>query len=125
VSVLPVVPARKYCAVYYLAHDSYYGMEEVVGSIPTSSTNKPVRCARLCPLCRRCGDKSDGQCRHRKQCKSSLHSFPPVLVLVQRHLFRFTVAILGIQVDPCLLPSTSNHPIASAALRVIQTRLST
>ena len=39
VSVLPVVPVRKYCAVYYLAHDSYHGMEEVVGSIPTRSTN--------------------------------------------------------------------------------------
>ena len=38
VSVLPVVPARKYCAVYYLAHDSYYGMEEVIGSIPIRST---------------------------------------------------------------------------------------
>jgi hypothetical protein len=42
VSVLPVVPARKYCAVYYLAHDSYYGMEEVIGSIPIRSTNKPT-----------------------------------------------------------------------------------
>ena len=39
VSVLPVVPVRKYCAVYYLAHDSYHGMEEVVGSIPTRSSN--------------------------------------------------------------------------------------
>jgi hypothetical protein len=39
VSVLPVVPARKYCAVYYLAHDSYYGMEEVIGSIPIRSTS--------------------------------------------------------------------------------------
>jgi hypothetical protein len=38
VSVLPVVPVRKYCAVYYLAHDSYHGMEEVVGSIPIRST---------------------------------------------------------------------------------------
>jgi hypothetical protein len=38
VSVLPVVPVRKYCAVYYLAHDSYYGMEEVIGSIPIRST---------------------------------------------------------------------------------------
>jgi len=41
VSVLPVVPVRKYCAVYYLAHDSYHGMEEVIGSIPIRSTNKP------------------------------------------------------------------------------------
>ncbi len=40
VSVLPVVPVRKYCAVYYLAHDSYHGMEEVVGSIPTRSTSQ-------------------------------------------------------------------------------------
>ena len=38
VSVLPVVPVRKYCAVYYLAHYSYYGMEEVIGSIPIRST---------------------------------------------------------------------------------------
>ena len=39
VSVLPVVPVRKYCAVNYLAHDSYHGMEEVIGSIPIRSTN--------------------------------------------------------------------------------------
>ena len=39
-SVLPVVPVRKYCAVYYLALDSYHGMEEVIGSIPIRSTNK-------------------------------------------------------------------------------------
>ena len=39
VSVLPVVPVRKYCAVYYLALDSYHGMEEVIGSIPIRSTN--------------------------------------------------------------------------------------
>jgi hypothetical protein len=38
VSVLPVVPVRKHCAVYYLAHDSYHGMEEVIGSIPIRST---------------------------------------------------------------------------------------
>jgi len=31
------VPVRKYCAVYYLAHDSYHGMEEVIGSIPIKS----------------------------------------------------------------------------------------
>jgi hypothetical protein len=43
VSVLPVVPVRKYCAVYYLAHDSYHGMEEVVGSIPTRSTKQPLQ----------------------------------------------------------------------------------
>ena len=41
VSVLPVVPVRKYCTVYYLAHDSYHGMEEVIGSIPIRSTNHP------------------------------------------------------------------------------------
>jgi hypothetical protein len=40
VSVLPVVPVRKYCAVYYLAHDSYHGMEEVIGSIPIRSTKQ-------------------------------------------------------------------------------------
>jgi hypothetical protein len=40
VAILPVVPGRKYCAVYYLAHDSYHGMEEVIGSIPIRSTNK-------------------------------------------------------------------------------------
>jgi len=43
VSVLPVVPVRKYCAVYYLAHDSYHGMEEVIGSIPIRSTNIQFR----------------------------------------------------------------------------------
>ena len=30
VAILPVVPVRKYCAVYYLALDSYLGMEEVI-----------------------------------------------------------------------------------------------
>jgi hypothetical protein len=39
VAILPVVPVRKYCAVYYLALDSYHGMEEVIGSIPIRSTN--------------------------------------------------------------------------------------
>ena len=43
VSVLPVVPVRKYCAVYYLAHDSYHGMEEVIGSIPIRSTKQPLQ----------------------------------------------------------------------------------
>ena len=38
VSVLPVVAVRKHCAVNYLAHDSYHGMEEVIGSIPIRST---------------------------------------------------------------------------------------
>ena len=42
VSVLPVVPVRKYCAVYYLAHDSYHRMEEVIGSIPIRSTKQPL-----------------------------------------------------------------------------------
>lgn len=32
VAVLPVVPVRKYCAVYNLAQDSYHGMEEVMFS---------------------------------------------------------------------------------------------
>jgi len=27
------VPVRKYCAVYYLAHDSYHGMEAIISSI--------------------------------------------------------------------------------------------
>ena len=35
---LPVVPARKYCAVYYLGQHTYHGMEEVIGSIPIRST---------------------------------------------------------------------------------------
>jgi hypothetical protein len=43
VSVLPVVPVRKYCAVYYLAHDSYHAMEEVIGSIPIRSTKQPLQ----------------------------------------------------------------------------------
>ena len=43
VSVLPIVPVRKYRAVYYLAHDSYHGMEEVIGSIPIRSTNNPIK----------------------------------------------------------------------------------
>jgi len=42
------VPVRKYCAVYYLAHDSYHGMEEVVGSIPTRSTKS--KNSRSCVL---------------------------------------------------------------------------
>jgi hypothetical protein len=41
VSVLPVVPVRKYCAVYYLGCARFHGMEEVIGSIPIRSTNKP------------------------------------------------------------------------------------
>jgi hypothetical protein len=47
VAILPVVPVRKYCAVYYLALDSYHGMEEVIGSIPIRSTNKPNNLADL------------------------------------------------------------------------------
>jgi hypothetical protein len=35
---LPVVPVRKYCAVYNLGEISYHGMEEVIGSIPIRST---------------------------------------------------------------------------------------
>jgi len=41
VSVLPVVPVRKYCAVYYLAHDSYHGMEVVVGKIELQADRIP------------------------------------------------------------------------------------
>jgi hypothetical protein len=40
VAILPIVPVRKYCAVYYLALDSYHGMEEVIGSIPIRSTKQ-------------------------------------------------------------------------------------
>jgi hypothetical protein len=36
---LPVVPVRKYCAVYNLRFDPFHGMEEVIGSIPIRSTN--------------------------------------------------------------------------------------
>jgi hypothetical protein len=44
VSVLPVVPVRKYCAVYYLAHDSYQGMEEVAlyDFYQTSNCSSPI-----------------------------------------------------------------------------------
>jgi hypothetical protein len=35
---LPVVPVRKYHNVYNLRFGPHYGMEEVVGSIPTRST---------------------------------------------------------------------------------------
>ena len=38
VSVLPVVPAHKSCAVYNLAFEAFHGMEEVIGSIPIRST---------------------------------------------------------------------------------------
>ena len=53
VSVLPIVPVRKYCAVYYLTHDSYHGMEEVIGSIPIRSTKtfqsfRSTSSSRLC-----------------------------------------------------------------------------
>ena len=34
---LPVLPVRKYCAVYNLHFDPLHGMEEAVGSIPTRS----------------------------------------------------------------------------------------
>ncbi len=43
VAILPVVPVRKYCAVYYLALDCFHGMEEVTGSIPVRSTKQPLR----------------------------------------------------------------------------------
>ena len=38
----PVVPVRKYCAVYNLPFCKQHGMEEVIGSIPIRSTNKPL-----------------------------------------------------------------------------------
>jgi len=38
VAILPVMPVRKCYTVYYLAPDSYHGMEEVIGSIPIRST---------------------------------------------------------------------------------------
>jgi hypothetical protein len=34
------MPVRKYCAVYGLGFWAHHGMEEVVGSIPTRSTNQ-------------------------------------------------------------------------------------
>ena len=42
VPVLPTQPAREYCAVYILRFELFHGMEEVVGSIPTRSTSKPL-----------------------------------------------------------------------------------
>jgi hypothetical protein len=39
VPVLPTLPTRKCCVVYTLRLDLFHGMEEVVGSIPTRSTN--------------------------------------------------------------------------------------
>lgn len=39
---LPVMPVRKYCAVYILRFDSFHGMEEVIGSIPIRSTKIPI-----------------------------------------------------------------------------------
>jgi len=36
---LPVMPVRKYCAVYDLRFVLHHGMEEVIGSIPIRSTN--------------------------------------------------------------------------------------
>jgi hypothetical protein len=38
---LPVMPVHKYRAVYNLRFESFHGMEEVIGSIPIRSTNKP------------------------------------------------------------------------------------
>ena len=40
VPVFPTLPTRKCCAVYDLRFELFHGMEEVVGSIPTRSTNK-------------------------------------------------------------------------------------
>jgi len=44
---LPVMPVCKYCAVYNLRFPAHHGMEEVVGSIPTRSTNKPYKINQL------------------------------------------------------------------------------
>ena len=41
--VMPVLPTRKYCSVNNLGFDPYHGMEEVIGSIPIRSTNKPYQ----------------------------------------------------------------------------------
>ncbi len=46
VPVLPTVPTHKSCAVYNLAFEAFHGMEEVVGSIPTRSTNPLHNLAR-------------------------------------------------------------------------------
>jgi hypothetical protein len=43
---LPVMPVCKYCAVYNLHFPAHHGMEEVVGSIPTRSTNKSNNLAK-------------------------------------------------------------------------------
>ena len=40
---LPVMPVRKYCAVYILRFDLLHGMEEVIGSIPIRSTNNHIK----------------------------------------------------------------------------------
>ena len=39
--VLPVLPSSNYIAVNNLAFLDFHGMEEVIGSIPIRSTNKP------------------------------------------------------------------------------------
>ncbi len=44
---LPVMPVTKYCAVYNLRFNPLHGMEEVVGSIPTRSTNKILKISNL------------------------------------------------------------------------------
>jgi hypothetical protein len=43
VPVLPTQPTRKCCAVYNLWFESFHGMEEVVGSIPTRSTKSTLQ----------------------------------------------------------------------------------
>jgi hypothetical protein len=48
VPVLPTVPTRKCCAVYYLRSELFHGMEEVVGSIPTMSTKSAQQHKRTC-----------------------------------------------------------------------------
>jgi hypothetical protein len=40
--VLPVLPTHKCCSVNNLGWHPQHGMEEVIGSIPIRSTNKPL-----------------------------------------------------------------------------------
>jgi hypothetical protein len=42
VPFLPIQPTGKGCAVNSLRFERFHGMEEVVGSIPTRSTNQPL-----------------------------------------------------------------------------------
>ncbi len=77
VPFLPVVPARKYCSVYNLHFPAHHGMEEVVGSIPTRSTNQinslhilrmERRSSRQPPVGRRLGEQdAEGATCHSSQ----------------------------------------------------------